>query len=654
MAQWFRPVLTVLALVNVAGAASVVVWWLPHPSVLDARHILPFAIGILLAAIGMLCARRARQRTSEQTPPAPGWMLAATVALALSGVLATSGLLSVSSSTGVFSDAGASDRRSESVVILAVNDVYRIEGVGGGKAGGLARLRTVRAELERAHPGRVLLVHGGDVIFPSFLSRLYKGRQMIDVLNLMDGDPQSGRLDERMFVVFGNHEFEEETCKSDSILQQRVAEADFYWLHSNIALNPCSDRRPRLMGANLLHGRIVEAGGLRIGLFGLTIDTAHESFRFMDARATARVLTRDLRRRGADVVVAVTHLNWHDDVQLYDELRRDGLDLIIGGHDHVNMSLPGNEPEPRIFKADADARTAWVVTVTRHAGGRVQVTGRLRELGDGVAKDPTVDQKVAGWVRSHADEFCKAAASDARWVGAKPVSAACLDERLAVAETPLNASEEKIRSRETSLGNWIADQMFVAFKDCGVDGAFINAGGLRLNQDLAKDADITLRHLEELVQYPTKLQVYKLSHTQFRKALENAVSQPDAGRWLQVSDQIAFTYQPVDERGTPARLLKAVVRPSKRPPIDVTESSRGDIRIVANEYLQTSSTDGFDKILPPPEATPCAAAGSDLKKILYAAFKTQGRIKADEPGRICTQAETRSRVCLAVQPGNTP
>src|SRR5262249_29888779 len=65
------------------------------------------------------------------------------------------------------STAGADDRRSGSVVILAVNDVYRIEGIEGGKRGGLARLRTVRAELERATPGGVLLLHGGDVIFPS-------------------------------------------------------------------------------------------------------------------------------------------------------------------------------------------------------------------------------------------------------------------------------------------------------------------------------------------------------------------------------------------------------------------------------------------------------------------------------------------------------
>jgi len=537
-------------------------------------------------------------------------------------------------------------------MILAVNDVYRIEGIEGGKRGGLARLRTVRAELEGATPGGVLLLHGGDVIFPSFLSRWYKGKQMIDVMNLMDGGRREGRLDERMFVVFGNHEFDDEACGRESVLQQRVAQSDFYWLHSNIALTPCDDGHPRLVGANLLQSKIVEIGGLRVGLFGLTVDTRHDSFRFMDALETARALTRDLRRRGADVVVAVTHLYWREDLRLYEQLRGEGLDLIIGGHDHVAMSLPRGDPEPRIFKADADAVTAWVVTLSRDADGRVRVTGRLRELGQDAGKDPAVDERVSGWLRSHASEFCAAAARDPHWLGSRPVSPSCLDERLAVAETALDASEEKIRTSETSLGDWVTDQIFAAFQDCGVQGAFINAGGLRLNQDLPRGSDITVRQLEELVQYQTTLRIYKLTHASLRKALENAVSEPGAGRWLQVSEQIAFTYQPADDGHGRARLMRVVLRPVGQPPIEVTDSTSGEILIVANEFLQKNPTDGFDTILPPPESTTCPAAGSDLKTLLHAALKRQGRIRAEAQGRICTVAEAHRRACRVDPPGH--
>ena len=117
------------------------------------------------------------------------------------------------------------------------------------------------------------------------------------------------------------------------------------------------------------------------------------------------------------------------------------------------------------------------------------------------------------------ETFCSKAAQDPGWLGKKPVTAACLDERLAVAETPLEAAEDKIRSRETSLGNWITDQIVTAFKDCRADGAFINAGGLRLNHDIASGSAITMRQLEELIEYPTRLHVYPLSHAKLREAL---------------------------------------------------------------------------------------------------------------------------------------
>ena len=151
------------------------------------------------------------------------------------------------------SGAPASER---SITILTMNDVYRIEGLDDGKVGGLARLRTLRAELEASAPGRVLLLHGGDVIFPSLLSREYQGKQMIDVMNLLDGDATPGRIDERMLVVFGNHEFDAESCAAPPHLQARVAESDFLWLSSNVAPSRCPDGHPRVTGVNVLHARV--------------------------------------------------------------------------------------------------------------------------------------------------------------------------------------------------------------------------------------------------------------------------------------------------------------------------------------------------------------------------------------------------------------
>src|SRR5262245_48049998 len=89
--------------------------------------------------------------------------------------------------------------------LLAINDTYRIEPSHDG-TGGMARIRALRVRLESKYPDLVV-VHAGDLLFPSFLSRAYLGAQMIDVLNRLDG---SDDFDPRLLVTFGNHEFDDE------------------------------------------------------------------------------------------------------------------------------------------------------------------------------------------------------------------------------------------------------------------------------------------------------------------------------------------------------------------------------------------------------------------------------------------------------------
>ena len=518
-----------------------------------------------------------------------------------------------------------------SITLLTINDVYRIEGLDGGQLGGLARLRTLRADLEAAAPGRVLLLHAGDVIFPSLLSRVYKGRQMIDVLNLMDGDATPGRIDARMFAVFGNHEFDDKACGGASPLQQRVAESDFVWLHGNVAFTACPDGQAALIAANLAQARIADVGGLRVGLFGLTIDSAHPGIKVVDPLAAATALTADLRRRGADIVIAVTHLPAADDLRIYQALRERGLDLVVGGHDHEHMALPADAP--RIFKADADAATAWVLTLTLAGDGRLRVAHALRELKDPIRPDAVVGARVATWLANHEREFCDAAKRPA----------GCLGEPLATAETAIVAEEEKIRAAETSLGNWVTDLMRETFGACGAGAAFINAGSLRLNHDLSPRTVVTRRHVEELMPYPAPLHLVELSADQLVRAVDNAVSRPGAGRWLQVSG-LAFVHDPETRRVT-----KLYARPAAgRAPVDVLKSPAERFRVVVNRYLTEGYEDGYVGILPTVrEALPCAASGADLKALIYERLREQRTIAPRAEGRICTVQQAAKPGCLA-------
>ena len=62
--------------------------------------------------------------------------------------------------------------------ILQINDVYKIEGLLGGRLGGLARVRTLRKRLE-AEGRPVLVLHAGDLLFPSVMDNWTKTQSKV-------------------------------------------------------------------------------------------------------------------------------------------------------------------------------------------------------------------------------------------------------------------------------------------------------------------------------------------------------------------------------------------------------------------------------------------------------------------------------------------
>ena len=67
--------------------------------------------------------------------------------------------------------------------------------------------------------------------------------------------------------------------------------------------------------------------------------------------AAAREVSQALRQRGAQIVVAVTHLDMREDRALAE---RADVDVILGGHEHE--PLIAEEGKTLITKAGSDAR----------------------------------------------------------------------------------------------------------------------------------------------------------------------------------------------------------------------------------------------------------------------------------------------------------
>jgi 5'-nucleotidase len=522
--------------------------------------------------------------------------------------------------------------------LLAVNDTYRLKGVGARQAGGLHRLRSLRALLERDHPDLILL-HAGDFLAPSLLSRLFEGEQMVDAMNRLDG--AAGVDDERMLVTFGNHEFDDSRCGDDpKPLLARLAESEFLWLTANLDFSQCDGLKTVPDLPYVLPMTVLESGGIRIGVFGLSLTPDGVSgggfpiLRQQDD--TAREAVRVLREEsGAEFVVALTHLPVKQDKALLEHTKGLGLDLIVGGHDHDNMAV---KVDGRwVFKADSDARTAWRIDVRIADDGTRSVDGTLMTLDQAITPDPQIVAVADQWLERHEREFC---------AGAKPrLPLGCLSERYGHTRTLIEAEEMANRNRETGFGNWVADQVRRA---SGAEAALVNSGGLRLNYNLEPESAITRRHMEELIQYDAAIVTLNIPSDTLWVAVDHGLRGRGSGSWAHLS---GLRVKAAEDGGLDALWLKRgeawapVPRDGKEP---VSVASVPFVFCGGDDYpFGLRRQDEDDKAC---QKRLSAAAGDNgeaitLKKLLSQAIVAAGDsgIAPEKDGRICQANQLKCR-----------
>jgi 2',3'-cyclic-nucleotide 2'-phosphodiesterase (5'-nucleotidase family) len=418
-----------------------------------------------------------------------------------------------------------------------------------------------------------------------------------------------------------------------------VAESAFTWLASNIDFAACHGQPPMLPPSdNLERDALVDVGGLRIGIFALLLpfdaEEAQQQPEIRPAIETARQMSRALRARGAEVVIALTHLPVAEDLALNDVLGADGPDLVIGGHDHTAMAVPA--AAPRVFKADADAVTANVFTIRLDGAGKPVIAVRRETLDAAVPKDPTVARDVAGWLRRHAHDFCSAKG--------KPDD--CLERVVGRTRTPIEAEELANRTRETGIGDWIADRMLAARPSADV--ALLNSGTLRLNYDLPAGTVLKRRHIEELFGFKSPLVVVETTGAALWRAAENSLRNRGEGGWAHVAGMALAV-------GPDGHLARLEVRRADGQVEAVTPASAKRYRAVVSTYVACGG-DGYDlgvdlarfggdarqcrsKIK---EAVDRSGPEKELSAVVLAAIEAAGAtgIAPAVDGRICEAGQT--------------
>jgi 2',3'-cyclic-nucleotide 2'-phosphodiesterase (5'-nucleotidase family) len=175
------------------------------------------------------------------------------------------------------------------------------------------------------------------------------------------------------------------------------------------------------------------------------------------------------------------------------------LAFIVGGHEHEPQfyKAPGSA---LVMKGASNARVIWQIDVDFDSANGYVVNERRIVLDETIEFDPDYEVLANKWHDRLLQKF------------------PFLEARIGMAGHRMDVREEKVRSSETSWGNFITDQMRTAFGDPRADLAFINSGTLRID-DLIED-DIRFEDIGRTFGFSSYLRYTTVTGAEFRNVME--------------------------------------------------------------------------------------------------------------------------------------
>ncbi|KAL8938291.1 MAG: hypothetical protein Q9216_003980 [Gyalolechia sp. 2 TL-2023] len=449
--------------------------------------------------------------------------------------------------------------------LLHFNDVYHIECGSAEPVGGIDRFQTLRnfyAEDARFEGQSALTVlFSGDAFNPSLESSVTKGAHMVPVLNGLIG---------RGAACVGNHDLDFGVPQ----FRHLRAQCTFPWLLANV-LDPALGEDVAL--ANCEKTIIMESSnGIKMGLIGLaerewldTINALPPNLIYKSASETAKALIPPLREKGADIIIALTHAREPSDVKLAEKTPPGLIDLILGGHDHfynhqiingTHILRSGTDfkqlsyiealrnPPPTAFSPQTPH---WSFQITRH-----DITRSI----------PSHPETLA--LLNNLTSSLKSS----------------LETPIGYTATPLDARFTTVRTRESNLGNFVADLMRHTYSaDCA-----LMAGGTIRGDQVYPPGILRLKDIMNCFPFEDPVIVIRVKGKAVRDALENGVSLVPAleGRYLQVSG-MRFCYDASSSPGSRVRWVEIAGQP--------LEEER--VYTVATRGYMGRGKDGFTSLL---------------------------------------------------------
>lgn len=158
--------------------------------------------------------------------------------------------------------------------------------------------------------------------------------------------------------------------------------------------------------------------------------------------------------QGCDLIIALTHMRTPNDFKLANN--SSGIDIILGGHDHVCEVNVVNGIH--VIKSGTDFRQFGLITMNKTNDNRWTTEFKVIDVTAKYEEDADLKMQLAKFSDSIEER---------------------MDEVLGNFSVELEGRFSKIRTMETNLGDWVCD---VVLSATGADVVIINSGTFRSDQ----------------------------------------------------------------------------------------------------------------------------------------------------------------------------
>ncbi len=381
--------------------------------------------------------------------------------------------------------------------------------------GGSARLVTA-VEEARGRADNSILVDGGDQFQGSLFYTYYKGKVAAEFMNKLGYDA----------MTVGNHEFDD----GPEVLRGFIDSVDFPVLMSN-----ADYADEELLTDKIKKSAVIEVGGEKIGLIGLTPEDTHDiaspgpNITFSDPVPAVQAEVDKLTGEGVNKIIVLSHSGYVVDQRVAQETT--GVDVIVGGHSNTYLSNTSDKaagPYPtvvngvQIVQAYAYGKFLGELNVTFDDDGNVvSAEGEPLIMDNAVTEDQAALDRIAE-LAVPLDEI--------------------RNKVVAEASASIEGDRSVCRVQECEMGNLVADAMLARVADQGAQIAIANSGGLRASID---PGEVTMGEVLTVLPFQNTLSTFEISGQGVIDALENGVSQVEEvkGRFPQVAG-MTFTWDP--------------------------------------------------------------------------------------------------------------